>query len=257
MIRIQSTILVMLPPWAVFRYLSPSLCRFCLYDISTFNISTNGKDVLKQPEANTDLLYFSALSYYKCSVEKKIPYICYRIRIIVLTCPDNKSARNQPKQCVPVMQNHTNHNDMRSMLVQLKSSFPFSLFLFVWRLESTTTKSLLRHLHSPLSHGSHIGYDVCTLGMKSRRCVSNLRFAANHAKQRQARIQGRWNGWIFTPLFLSALLSFFSLPSNIDWFSCIITKIHPPFQNPGSAPERPFQFALMCPCAQITDQKVH
>ena len=58
--------------------------------------------------------------------------------------------------------------------------------------------------HSPLSHGGHIGYDVCTLGMKSRRCVSNLRFAAiNHAKQ------------------------------------------------------RPFQCALMCPCAQITDQKVN
>ena len=37
---------------------------------------------------------------------------------------------------------------------------------------------------SLLSHGSHIGYDVCTLGMKSRRCVSKLRFAANHAKQR-------------------------------------------------------------------------
>ena len=36
----------------------------------------------------------------------------------------------------------------------------------------------------------------------------------------QARIQGRWNGWIFTPLFLSPLLSFFSFscPSNIDWF---------------------------------------
>ena len=36
---------------------------------------------------------------------------------------------------------------------QLKSSLPFSLFLFVWRLESTTTKSLSRHLHcrgSPL-----------------------------------------------------------------------------------------------------------
>ena len=30
---------------------------------------------------------------------------------------------------------------------------------------------------------------------------------------------------------------FFSYPSNIDWFQYIITKIHPPFQNPGSAPE--------------------
>ena len=90
------------------------------------NISTNGKqDVLKQPEANTDLLYLSALSYYKCSVEKNFPVFAnallkkispyllshFCIRIIVLTCPDNKSARNQPKSCVLAMQNHTNHND--------------------------------------------------------------------------------------------------------------------------------------------------
>ena len=34
--------------------------------------------------------------------------------------------------------------------------------------------------------------------------------------------------------FLNPLLSFFSYPSNIDWFYYIITKIHPPFQNPGS-----------------------
>ena len=61
----QSTILVILLPWAVFRYLSPALRIY---------ISTNGKqDVLKQPEANTDLLYFLALGYYKSSVEKKIP----------------------------------------------------------------------------------------------------------------------------------------------------------------------------------------
>ena len=71
--------------------------------ISTFNISMNGKqDVLKQTEANTDLLYFSALSYYKRSVEKISLYFLshFRIRIIVLTCPDNKSARNQPRSCV-------------------------------------------------------------------------------------------------------------------------------------------------------------
>ena len=39
------------------------------------------------------------------------------------------------------------------------------------------------------------------------------------------------------PLFLSPLL-FLSYPSNIELifdFSDIITKIHPPFQNPGSA----------------------
>ena len=34
----------------------------------------NGKlDVLKQPEANTDLLYFAALSYYKSSLETNFP----------------------------------------------------------------------------------------------------------------------------------------------------------------------------------------
>ena len=41
------------------------------------------------------------------------------------------------------------------------------------------------------------------------------------------------------PFFLSPLLSLcFSYPSNIEIifdFSDIITKIHPPFQNPGSA----------------------
>ena len=30
--------------------------------------------------------------------------------------------------------------------------------------------------------------------------------------------------------------SFFPYPSKIDWFYYIIIKIHPPFQNPGSAP---------------------
>ena len=28
--------------------------------------------------------------------------------------------------------------------------------------------------NSPLSHGGHIGYDVCILGIKSRRCVFNF-----------------------------------------------------------------------------------
>ena len=49
------------------------------------------------------------------------------------------------------MQNHTNHNDAKPIqepiLFQLKSSLPFSLFLFVWRPESNTRKSLLRYLH--------------------------------------------------------------------------------------------------------------
>ena len=37
------------------------------------------------------------------------------------------------------------------------------------------------------------------------------------------------------PFFWAPFFLFFSYPSNIDWFQYIITKIHPPFQNPGSA----------------------
>ena len=54
-------------------------------------------------------------------------------------------------------------------------------------------------------------------------------------KKIQARIQGRWNGWIFIPLFLSTFFLFFLIPqiltSNTStrlWFYYIITKIHPP-----------------------------
>ena len=133
---------------------SLSLQILPIWYISTFlNISTKGKqDVLKQPEANTDWLYFSALSYYKRSVENNFLYLLlhFRIRIILLTRPDNLREISRNHAC---LQNHTNHNDARPTLFQLESSLPFSLFLFVWRLESTTTKSLLRHLQcrgSPL-----------------------------------------------------------------------------------------------------------
>ena len=71
----QCTILVILTTWAVFS-LSLSLPPLIL-PISTF-ISTNGikQEVLKflkQPEANKDLLYFSALSYYNSSVDTSFP----------------------------------------------------------------------------------------------------------------------------------------------------------------------------------------
>ena len=48
----------------------------------------------------------------------------------------------------------------------------------------------------------------------------------------------KWVNFHPPPLFLSPLLSSFSYPSNTStrlWFY-YITKIHPPFQNPGSAP---------------------
>ena len=53
--------------------------------------------------------------------------------------------------------------------------------------------------------------------------------------------------WVnFHPLFLSPLRSFFSYPSNIEIifdFSDVITKIHPPFQNSGSALDLVFDFS--------------
>ena len=147
---------MILPPWAVFRSLSPSLRRFCLYDISTLiSQRTVNKTSWSNPR-QTRICYIFRLWVIINALLKNISlYLLshFRIRIIVLTCPDNKSARNQPKSCVPAMQNHTNHNDARPILFQSKSSLPFILFLFVWRLESTTTKSLLRYLHcrgSPL-----------------------------------------------------------------------------------------------------------
>ena len=67
----QGTIFLILLTWAVFFAFSlpPSV------DPTYINIITmNGKqDILKQPEANTDLLCFSALSYYKSSVETNFP----------------------------------------------------------------------------------------------------------------------------------------------------------------------------------------
>ena len=73
----QSTILVILPPWAVFSLsLSLPMQILPMYSYINIYISTNGKqDVLKQPEANTDfvVLYFSAPSYYKSSVETNFP----------------------------------------------------------------------------------------------------------------------------------------------------------------------------------------
>ena len=68
-------------------------------------------------------------------------------------------------------------------------SLPDLAFGFVHKRSGNEISYLIyisfTYSHSPLLHGGHIGYDVCTLGMKSRRCVYNLRFAAiNHAKQR-------------------------------------------------------------------------
>ena len=57
------------------------------------------------------------------------------------------------------------------------------------------------------------------------------------------------------PLYLSPLLSFlFSYPLNIEIifdFPDVITKIHPPFQNPGSALEYNRKLFSDCPVAVL------
>ena len=85
-----------------FRFLSLPPSEYPSYNNI---ISTNGKqvDVLKRPEANTDFIYFSALSYYKSSVEQISLYLLShsRIRIIVLTCPNNNVLLQVCKKSSP------------------------------------------------------------------------------------------------------------------------------------------------------------
>ena len=63
-------------------------------------------------------------------------------------------------------------------------------------------------------------FSLCREKLSGRTLVSSgvLRIPLKHC---QGRIQGRWSGWIFTPLFLSPLLSFFFLSLkywNNIWF---------------------------------------
>ena len=148
---------MILTTWVFFRYLSPSLRRFCQNQHYLNERSwTVNKTSWSNPRQTQSCYNFRLWVIIKSLLKQISLYFLsnFRTRIIVLTCPDNKSARNhQPNHAC--LQNHTNHNDAiaRPILFQLKSSLPFSFFLFVWRLESTTTKSLLRRLHcrgSPL-----------------------------------------------------------------------------------------------------------
>ena len=70
--------------WAVF--FAFSLPPFA--DPTYINISPNGKQhVLKQPEGNTALLYFSTLAWFIIkALLKQVPSICYRILALELSC---------------------------------------------------------------------------------------------------------------------------------------------------------------------------
>ena len=113
-------------------------------DSAKINIISTNKTSWSNPRQTRTCYIFRLWVIIKALLKQISLYLLmhFRIRIIVVKCPDNKSARNhQPKSSVPE-KSHKNHNHARPTLFQLKSSLPFSLFLFVWRLESTTTKSL-------------------------------------------------------------------------------------------------------------------
>ena len=89
---------------------------------------TVNKTSRKQPEANTDLLYFLALSYYKSSAAKNYLYLLshFCIRIIVLTaCPVNKSARNQPKLCVPAKSHKSQWCEANVISIEIFAAFQY------------------------------------------------------------------------------------------------------------------------------------
>lgn len=117
-------------------------------------ISTNGKqDAARRLKATQGkhgfLCYIFRLWVIIKALLKQISlYLLshFRIRIIVLTWPVKSARIHQPKSCVPTKSHKSQ---------VMRSSLPFSLFLFVWRLESTTTKSLLWHLNSGIAEDLH------------------------------------------------------------------------------------------------------
>ena len=71
--------------------------------------------------------------------------------------------------------------------------------------------------------------------------IADLRWRVTHWNRRiasvllvQARIQGRWNGWIFTPFFWAFFFLFIFFSSLKYWLVLFILyyKNSPPFQNP-------------------------
>ena len=71
----------------------------------------------------------------------------------------------------------------------------------------------------------------------------------------QARIQGGWNGWIFTPLFLSPLLSFFFLSLkywNNIWFLWHYYKNSPPISKSWIRPCHGYHLLVSCGCMLCT-----
>ena len=140
------SILVILPTWAAFS-LSLSLPPQILPK-STLSQRTVNKTSWSNPRQTRICYIFRRWVIIKALLKQISLYLLshFRIRIIVLTCPDNKSARKSSAEI------------MRACKITQITMMEANIILFVWRLESTTTKSLLRHLYcreSPLFKSHH------------------------------------------------------------------------------------------------------
>ena len=147
MIRIQCTIFVILPTWVVFLlFLSPFL-RGSLA-ILTLSRRTVKKTSWSNPRQTRICYIFRVWVIIKALLKQISLYLLShsRIRIIVLTCPDNinvilqvyKKSSAEIMRAVPAKSHKSPCQWCEANIISI---LPFSLFLFVWWLESTITKS--------------------------------------------------------------------------------------------------------------------
>ena len=125
----QPTILVILLMCAVFSLSFPPSTDSAY--ISTFNISTNGKQDILIPR-QTRICYIFRLQVIMTIIKALLKQISlyllshFLIRIIVLTCPDNKSARNhQPKSCVPAKSEKSQQCEANIISAEIFTPFQF------------------------------------------------------------------------------------------------------------------------------------
>ena len=132
-IRMQSALLVILPTWAVYSLslsLSLQILPILYQHLSQRTVSKTSWSNPRQ----TRICYVFRLWVIIKVLLKQIPlYLLshFRIRIIVLVC--KKSSAEIMRAC--------KITQITMMQGQYYYNWNFSLFPFVWRLESTTTKS--------------------------------------------------------------------------------------------------------------------
>ena len=125
----QPTILVILLMCAVFSLSFPPSTDSAY--ISTFNISTNSKQDILIPRQTRICSFFRLrviMTIIKALLKQISLYLLshFLIRIIVLTCPDNKSARNhQLKSCLPAKSQKSTRCEANIISAEIFTPFQF------------------------------------------------------------------------------------------------------------------------------------